>query len=150
MTGLFDQLRRADVGEEERGRRVLPGDGIAGGKVWIEDGGALAAHAQHEAVAFGGARQVAVDRGHIRMAAGQRGHNDGVAQAVAEKRDRGVDSLQINFRQRLVNKLNIIPARTLRYRDILSQRHAHMLNLALPDFVRHKHSFLLFILCYSA
>src|SRR5437016_4235622 len=114
MPWLWDELRRADVGDEQSVGRMLAGDGIAAHHLGIDDGRSLAAHTQRQPVLFCCSCQVAIDGCDIGMTACERRDEDRIAQTMTEKCYCRINLVQVDLRQSLVYKAYIVPTRPLR------------------------------------
>ena len=134
---LLDQLRRADVGDEKRGRRVGAGDAIGLLQRLGSQGGALAADAHRQAVLLGDLAQPLVDRCYIRMPTGERGDPQWMAQLRAEEVHREVNLVEVHLRERTMHEADIRPGGRLWRGDVVLQRDVDVLGLALLDLLGH-------------
>ncbi len=134
---LLDQLWRADVGDEKRGRRVGAGDAIGLLQRLGAEGGALAADAHRQAILLGDLAQPLVDRRQIGMPAGERGDPQRMAQLRAEEVRREVNLVEVHLRQRAMHEADIRPGGRLWRGDVVLQRDVDVLGLALLDLLGH-------------
>jgi hypothetical protein len=68
---LRDELRCADIGDQERVRRAVAHDAVCAGELRVGDGSALAADTHRQPILLGNRGKPLVDRRDVGVAAGQ-------------------------------------------------------------------------------
>ena len=107
---LRDELRDADVRDDERLGRALAHDRIRAAQARVAQRRALAADADPEAMSRRGLGERRVHSLRARVAAGHPGDHQRKGEGVAEETGREVDPGGVRRRQSVVQQVHVVPA----------------------------------------